>query len=114
MNISVRIKTLIKSVYVTEGAFCEKYGISRFSWRNEKNGSIKIETVEFLLKDNPDLSAEWLLRGKGEMLLSNIGPMSGSEQIKESDEIIIEQSREIHRLKRENERLKNGKKEDAV
>ncbi len=55
------------------------YAIAKFCSMNERtvyeqiNGNSKmgVATVEALLAYRPDLSAEWLLRGTGDMLITN-------------------------------------------
>ena len=58
----------------------------------EEETSIKSETIIRILTVYPDLSAEWLLRGKGEMLLSSSQPTDRSITllIRRIEELIIE------------------------
>lgn len=59
--------------------------------------SIKSETIIRILETYPDLSAEWLLRGKGEMMLSERNSL---------DATIAALVRRIEQLAIENQQLK--------
>ena len=58
----------------------------------EEETSIKSETIIRILTVYPDLSAEWLLRGKGEMLLSqqHTNVISAKLLIRRIEELTIE------------------------
>lgn len=70
-----RLKEFIKYSKITERAFAIKCGIAQNTFNYYMNGQRKIsyEAVEKILKSFPDLSAEWLIRGHGDMLLSQSG-----------------------------------------
>lgn len=67
-----RLNQFIKASNLSLRAFEGSIGVSNGVIRrfiNEET-SIKSETIIHILTTYPDLSAEWLLRGNGEMLLS--------------------------------------------
>lgn len=70
-----RLKIFIKDTSLSERAFALKCGIAQNTMSYYLNGQRKpsYEAVEKILSTFPDLSAEWLIRGKGEMLLSQNG-----------------------------------------
>ncbi len=68
-----RIKTFIKSLAMTERAFALNCGIAQNTMSYYLTGQRKLsyDAVQKILDTYPNLSAEWLTRGKGEMLLSD-------------------------------------------
>lgn len=70
-----RLKIFIKDTALTERAFALKCGIAQNTMSYYLNGHRKplYEAVEKILNTFPDLSSEWLIRGKGEMLISQNG-----------------------------------------
>lgn len=59
---------------------------NRLSRQINQGAAISCDTVSRVLIAFPDVSAEWLLRGKGEMLLSdNLPPIEGNESDRELD-----------------------------
>ena len=67
-----RILKLIETkTYGNEADFALKIGIKQQTLNNYTNGKrpVKLDTVLAILHTYSDVSAEWLLRGKGEMVL---------------------------------------------
>lgn len=66
MSIKDKLLNYSKFKGYTTNAFCEKLGLpgNYFS----RNGGITTGKLEAILTNCEDLSAEWLLRGEGEML----------------------------------------------
>ena len=63
--------TLLKRKRLLGGVngFCKKYGVSignMYMIKNQEQGAVKAEYLYFLV-DDFDVSAEWLLTGKGDM-----------------------------------------------
>ena len=75
MDIKDRIREimLIKGTK-SENGFSKAIGISQKTVNNQLNGlrSVSLDFVNAILDTYPDISAEWLLRGKGEMIVSDI------------------------------------------
>lgn len=58
----------------------------RLSRQLSQGAAITCKTISFILDMYPAVSAEWLMRGKGEMLLSNeAGNSTSSDSISEDD-----------------------------
>lgn len=69
-----RIRTIISHYHMTDRAFAIKCGIKQNTFSNQLNGAreLSLATINAILITFEDISSEWLLRGKGEMLLSEI------------------------------------------
>ena len=84
-----RILKLIETkTYGNEADFALKIGIKQQTLNNYTNGKrpVKLDTVLAILHTYSDISAEWLIRGKGEMLLSeNLPKFHGEETDTELD-----------------------------
>ena len=57
---------------MSDRAFALKCGIKQNTFSNQMNGAreLSLSTVNAILISFEDISSEWLLRGKGEMLIS--------------------------------------------
>lgn len=68
-----RISEFIKQKSITVNALSKVIGMpqSTLSMQLRGNASLSIIVVERILSTYPEVSAEWLLRGKGDMLLSD-------------------------------------------
>lgn len=117
-----RILKLIETkTYGNEADFALKIGKKQQTLNNYTNGKrpVKLDTVLAILHTYSDVSAEWLLRGKGEMILSdNLPPLLGDESENDLDtHAKLAQARiEIDRLNIEIAALKKElwKKEGAI
>lgn len=78
-----RIRTIISHYQMTDRAFAIKCGIKQNTFSNQLNGAreLSLATINAILISFEDISSEWLLRGKGEMLLSAIKPDSNIERM---------------------------------
>ena len=67
-----RIKQIIAFYKLTDRAFAIKCGIKQNTLSRQLSGvsEISIPTINAILDNYDDISAEWLIRGKGEMLIS--------------------------------------------
>lgn len=77
-----RLRSVIAIKSKSPTDFCKKIGVAQTTLSNQLHSSrgISIDVVLLTLNAFPDLSAEWLLRGKGEMILSdNLPPILGDE-----------------------------------
>ena len=82
------LKIIEKKTYGNEADFALKIGIKQQTLNNYTNGKrpVKLDTVLAILHTYSDVSAEWLLRGKGEMVLSdNLPPILGDESENDLD-----------------------------
>ncbi len=103
-----RIKKVIDNNGCSITFLSKELGIVQTTLNRQIKGDVQLSayTIEAFLHYFPNLSAEWLLRGKGEMLLSDSAPLP----VKLLDEEIISLRaenavlREIVGLKRKNDR----------
>lgn len=80
MIIIERIKELIARKEMSETSFAKLIGVSQRTLNNYMNGRTpSLEVLDAILSAFPEVSAEWLLRGEGDML-KNSGTMTGSNQ----------------------------------
>lgn len=72
MDISERIKMLIDAKDMSANSFAKKIGVSQRTLSYYINGRTpSLDFVLILLDSMSEISAEWLLRGKGPMFLSD-------------------------------------------
>lgn len=69
-----RIKTIIAHYDLSIRSFAIKCGLKDNTLTNQLNGvrELSLATVNAILSTFEDISSEWLLRGKGTMLLSDV------------------------------------------
>ncbi len=110
-----RIRTIISHYQMTDRAFAIKCGIKQNTFSNQLNGAreVSLATINAILISFEDISSEWLLRGKGEMLLSAIKPDSNIERMERLVDTIAtlqgtinEQTKTIQLLADENRKVK--------
>lgn len=110
-----RIRTIISHYQMTDRAFAIKCGIKQNTFSNQLNGAreLSLATINAILISFEDISSEWLLRGKGEMLLSAIKPDSNIERMERLVDTIAtlqgtinEQTKTIQLLADENRKVK--------
>lgn len=67
-----RIKAIVSYYGMSDRAFALKCGIKQNTFSNQVNGAreLSLSTVNAILISFEDISSEWLIRGKGEMLIS--------------------------------------------
>lgn len=111
-----RIKELIEHSGLSARAFALKCGIKDNTFSNQLNGvrDVSLNTITSILLTFENISAEWLMRGKGEMLLTSEQPTASNESdrlIKLIDTIAFQQDtinnlqRRINELETINKRL---------
>jgi transcriptional regulator with XRE-family HTH domain len=68
-----RIRDLISQLEISDTAFAKKCGVKQNTFSNQlsKLREVSLTTIIGILNAYPDVSAEWLLRGKGEMFLTD-------------------------------------------
>ena len=101
--------------------FSNKIGVPQTTLNNQIKSprGISVSVILLTLQTFPDISAEWLLRGKGEMILSdNLPPILGDESENDLDThaMLAQAHIEIDRLNIEIAALKKElwKKEGAI
>ena len=105
-SINSRILTYSKDKSLTIKALAAQIGVNEKTLGNKLTGRIRIdlETIEAILGKFPLLSAEWLLRGNGQM------EIAASCQDPELEAVCIDQAKEILRLKLRIAELEGEKK----
>ena len=111
-----RIKEVIAYYKLTDRAFAIKCGIKQNTLSRQLNGvsEISVPTINAILDNYDDISAEWLLRGKGEMQISaNQSKDENTERISRLVDTIAtlqgtinEQAKTIQMLNDENKKQK--------
>ncbi len=117
-NILSRIEELASNEGITIGALERHIGASKgvLSRAIANSTDIQSKWIQIIVENYPHYSAEWLLAGRGEMLLKNNhvladNPVQLSIEdkllaiIQEKDVIIREQAEEIGRLRERNTQL---------
>ncbi|MCS2366391.1 helix-turn-helix domain-containing protein [Bacteroides caccae] len=69
-----RIKEIITYSGLSDRAFALRCGLAQNTLNRQLNGvrELSLSTVNAILNTFADISSEWLLRGKGQMLLSEV------------------------------------------
>lgn len=111
-----RIKTIISYYKLTDRAFALKCGIKQNTLSRQLSGvsDISMPTVLSILEQFDDLSSEWLLKGRGEMLISDNTKKDASierierlvDTIATLQDTINEKTRTIQLYEEENKKLK--------
>ncbi len=67
--ITARLKALYESAYKNKRTMALTAGVKEMTLNNaiEKGSDTRYSFLEAILKANPNVSAEWLMRGEGEM-----------------------------------------------
>ena len=84
-----RVKDFIEKKGVSKNAFAKSLGMEQTTVNNQLIGKrgMSIDLILSFLHNYPDISAEWLLRGNGEMFLKeeNKEPAAPSQQSESED-----------------------------
>ena len=112
-SLKQRIIDLLLSQNVSVNLFAKSSGLKQTTLSDQINGESKISaiTLTALLEYFPNLSAEWLLRGEGEMLKAETTPLQLAEVTQElsssnEEEIVklqeqLDQQKEFNALQKE-------------
>lgn len=89
MNITQRLKDVIAFSGLSLRAFAIKCGISQPTLDKQVKGlrAVSLETISSILFAFPEISAEWFLRGEGEMCRSNNSDQGTDKVLKLVDTI---------------------------
>lgn len=88
MNVQKRLKDFIKYLNISERDFCQSIGVSHAYVSNVKS-KINASTREAMERAYPSLNIEWVLTGRGAMLL---------DEPRVFEEVVREKSVEIPRV----------------
>ena len=83
-TINGRIREIILSAGITDSAFAKRIGVTQsvIASMFQRGTEPSAKVLTSILLTYEDISAEWLLRGKGRMLLSEVTPDPNIEQMK--------------------------------
>ena len=83
-TINGRIREIILSAGITDSAFAKRIGVTQsvIASMFQRGTEPSAKVLTSILLTYEDVSAEWLLRGKGQMLLSEVTPDPNIEQMK--------------------------------
>lgn len=109
-----RLKSVIAEKSNSASDFSKMIGIAQTTLSNQMKSprGISIEVIMLTLDQFPDISAEWLLRGKGEMLLTDNMPTFSGNETESEEDLKIELSKvvaELEEYKLQNLRLEAQK-----
>lgn len=84
-----RLKSVIAEKSNSTSDFSKKIGIAQTTLSNQMKSprGVSVDVLMLTLESFPDVSAEWLLRGKGEMLLSDNLPKFHGEETESEMEL---------------------------
>lgn len=97
-SVNQRIKSVLSDRNISVTSFSKLIGEIQTTINRQLNGTaqLSVKTVNSFLHQFPDVSAEWLLRGKGDMYLKEASSNAEIEELKA----------EINMLKGENNVLR--------
>jgi transcriptional regulator with XRE-family HTH domain len=117
MNTEIAVKQraeqILKAKDLSVNLFAKSCGVSQQTLSDQFRGRCKLSysTISALLEYFPDLSAEWLLRGEGEMLKADTTPIPLAEVTQElnsnnEEELVklreqLDQQKEFNALQKE-------------
>ena len=83
-TINGRIREIILSAGITDSAFAKRIGVTQsvIASMFQRGTEPSAKVLTSILLTYEDISAEWLLRGKGQTLLSEVTPDPNIEQMK--------------------------------
>lgn len=123
-RIKERAKQALKELEISVNELANFRQLTRSTINDQFNGNSKIgaAALEALLAYHPDLSAEWLLRGEGEMLISSVVPTEGqprehrenTDQIVDANKKILEQIQELAAAQKEAYAAAINEKDDKI
>lgn len=85
-----RIKQLIMELGLSTRAFAINCGLRQNTLSNQLNGmrDLSLQTVSAILESYPQISADWLMRGKGQMFIQNVDNTFENEKVNKQDDLI--------------------------
>lgn len=119
-----RIKVLLEAKKATLNSIANGDTALKMALSRQVNGTTAISqvTISLLLSKFPDLSAEWLLRGTGEMLISSVVLTEGqprehrenTDQIVDANKKVLEQIQELAAAQKEAYAAAINEKDDKI
>lgn len=80
-----RMQLVLRENGVSVNFLAKTFGVNQKSLNDQINADVRVgfQTIELLLEYFPNLSAEWLLRGEGDMLKADTTPLPLAEVTQE-------------------------------
>ena len=96
----LRIKEVIEYSGLSTRAFAIKCGLKDNTFSNQLNGvrEVSLNTITSILLTYENISADWLMRGKGEMLLTSEQPTGAEDRMSKLIDTITFQQDTIKNL----------------
>ena len=118
MTVKDRILAFLESEGLKKGDFFDAFGIAPSNFRGQSRLSgLNSDTIVKILTEYPDLSAEWLLRGTGNMLICQGATISDDNRETATPTYFVDkiasQAEEIGRLKARIEELERHRGDNA-
>lgn len=123
-DVKMRVKMAMESLGISAYSIAKSCSINERTIYEQTNGSsrIGVSAVAALLSVSPELSAEWLLRGTGEMLISSVVPTEGqprehrdnTDQIVDANKKVLEQIQELAAAQKEAYVAAINEKDDKI
>lgn len=123
-DVKMRVKIAMESLGISAYSIAKSCSINERTIYEQTNGSsrIGVSAVAALLSVSPELSAEWLLRGTGEMLTFSVVPTEGqprehrenSDQIVDANKKVLEQIQELAAAQKESYAAAINEKDDKI
>lgn len=94
-DVKIRVRLLLKERGVTVNYLANLHGVVQKTLHNQinDNASMSVSTILLILEQFPDVSAEWLLRGNGSMVIGDERKQAQSDVCGDKD-MLIESLRE--------------------
>ena len=123
-QIKERAKKALKELEISVNELANFRQLTRSTINDQFNGNSKIgaAALEALLAYCPQLSAEWLLRGAGDMLISSVVPTErrprehreNTDQIVDANKKVLEQMQELAAAQKEAYAAAINEKDDKI
>lgn len=90
--VAQRIKSVLESKQISIAAFSKMIGMQQVTCNRQLRGdqAVSLGLIEGFLKEFDEISAEWLLRGKGEMLVSEQMTLAKMQDTKGRESDVVE------------------------
>ena len=87
-----RIKSVLEPKQISIAAFSKMIGMQQVTCNRQLRGdqAVSLGLIEGFLKEFDEISAEWLLRGKGEMLISEQMTLAKMQDTKGREPDVVE------------------------
>lgn len=108
VSVKERIREILIQKESNPTKLSKAFSVNQKTLNNQINADVQVSlsTILLILEAFEDVSAEWLLRGKGAMLLSSDRGLQPQQSENENNYLIDELKAELNQLKGENRILR--------